>query len=552
MGENLSIAVGLNDSFGGHIGAGDTQRRSVSADSFRRLTALLKKPAASSAPSIPDLQFAPLFAPAPIAREQTETDDDQSQFNIHAELATELVSAPMIAESAAAVEIEVSIPVTAAQAPLVPEMFGVAPGPVAHDQAVEQPAEPKREAVIENATPEPIVETKPELAQLHAASHLSMPKRLLYSRKTQDDFNQLPDPGRFKRNTKAPAAPPAQTPEQEADKTELARSLLDMMAASAGGGQPQERALAADTLLRMLPQLSPKMRTTLAKRLAIMEAPPPFLVSRLIGESDLSIAGPLLEDCSHISDEDLFAVIEKADVAKCRLLARRRKISRPVAEALARSKDGSVLLTLARNQGAEIPQEGFAALAANVGDNPELLAPLCTRSDLPVHFAFELFWLAPAQLRRYLLSRFLTDSEMLTKILKITMGTEAESAEPTQILELSTIGHAMEQVMGNEREAGMRTLATAGKVNVATVERIFSDAQGEPLMALLKSIGVPRSEVEKALPLMAQGNAPVIDPQRSLDEVQAVFDQLSFNKARILLTYWDWASTHSGPYAPAH
>ncbi|MEP6827560.1 MAG: DUF2336 domain-containing protein, partial [Aestuariivirga sp.] len=163
-------------------------------------------------------------------------------------------------------------------------------------------------------------------------------------------------------------------PEQEAEKAELARALLDMMASSASGGQPQERALAADTLLRMLPQLPVKSKVMLAERLVMMDSPPPFLVARLIVSKDITIAGPLLEDCMHISDEDLFALIQMGNVEKLRLLARRRRISRPIGDLLAKAEDGSVLLTLVRNKGAEMSNEGFAALAQAAQIHPDLLA----------------------------------------------------------------------------------------------------------------------------------------------------------------------------------
>ena len=35
---------------------------------------------------------------------------------------------------------------------------------------------------------------------------------------------------------------------------------------------------------------------------------------------------------------------------------------------------------------------------------------------------------------------------------------------------------------------------------------------------------------------------------RKVEELQSLFDTLSFNKARVLLTYWDWAVSQSGPY----
>jgi uncharacterized protein (DUF2336 family) len=563
MGEHESMAVGLNDGRGDHMAEAQMRQRSVGPDSFRRLTALLKKSDAAqqheSVVTLPELNLRPILpapwlpaepasaseiaAPTPVPSAVIPESESQIMAVLPVAIAPwqevladieETPAAPEVLEIAQAADIAPEV--SAVQLITIPV---IEPISVIVPATAEVESEPQ---VIPATSVELPVQEEP----LHAAYNDEKLRRSVLRRKAQDDFAQVPDTTKPKRADK----PKDQTPAQETEKAELARSLLDMMAA--GDGQPQERALAADTLLRMLPQLPARTRTILAERLSIMEAPPPFLVSRLIAEPDLAIAGPLLEDCSHISDEDLFTLIQAGDPAKCRLLARRRKISRPVAEALARSEDLSVLLTLVRNQGAEIPSEGYTALAAKVGDNPDLLAPLCTRGDLPVHFAFELFWLAPAQLRRYLLSRFLTDSEMLTKILKITMGTEADANEPSQDVDLAAVGLAMEQVMGLARDEGIRTLASAAKVNVATVERILKDKQGEPLMALLKAVGVPRSEIEKALPQMAQGASALIDPERKLEEVQSVFDQLSFNKARILLTYWDWASMHNGPYAPAH
>ena len=44
----------------------------------------------------------------------------------------------------------------------------------------------------------------------------------------------------------------------------------------------------------------------------------------------------------------------------------------------------------------------------------------------------------------------------------------------------------------------------------------------------------------------------ILDAARSTAELQNIFDSMSFNKARVLLTYWDWAVMKSGPYAPAN
>jgi hypothetical protein len=115
---------------------------------------------------------------------------------------------------------------------------------------------------------------------------------------------------------------------------EVARSLLDVMSAPSGTSQPQERALAADTLLRLVPRLPLKNLASLVERVSMMEMPPQLLVRRLIRDPRIEIAGPLLERASAISDQDLMALIASGDASKQRLIARRRNISPALAEAL--------------------------------------------------------------------------------------------------------------------------------------------------------------------------------------------------------------------------
>ena len=574
------------------------QRRLINADSFRRLTALLKKPQAVMPSVAPTPEFvapatilpeasaeeqefeaAPVPLPAvglphevetpALAFEDSQTDSIAEELEFPVE-----ISAPVTDEVAL-------LPETPAELEYLPQSaveqaftetpmanFVEAPPDVpasptvaeVHELEVALPEEPAAEPIVLEATafapevapdePEDLAiplepAPEPQVGKM-AVTEALQPRSRRLRQKASDAFSIIPDPA-------AQRAVPL-TPQQEAESAELAQSLMDMMAASASGGQPQERALAADTLLRLLPRLPPRTRTTLAERLTMMDAPPPFLVTKLSADSDLAISGPLLEDCMHITDDNLLQLIDSGNGDKRRLIARRRRISKPVSEALAATDDTSVLLTLVRNQGAEISQDGFSLLAHSAADNMEILTPLCTRQDLPVHFAFELFWLAPAQLRRYLLSRFLTDSENLTKILRITMDSHGEEQAPAPGVDLEAVGKALMRFMSDDasmadRDEQVSTLASAAKIKPATVERILQDDQGEPLMALLKVVGVPRSMLEADMPRLTKGAQRLIDPSRSLAEVQAVFDQLSFTKARILLTYWDWSTTKSGPYA---
>ncbi len=339
----------------------------------------------------------------------------------------------------------------------------------------------------------------------------------------------------------------------DAEAGELARTLLDMMASSTNGGLPQERALAADTLLRLYDRLPAKPLVMLSERLAIMNSPPGLLVGKVIRDPRIEVAGPLLENSPHIADQELLNVVDEGNPAKLRLIARRRKLTRTISDRLVAISDASVHLTLVRNASAEISHNGFLALTEAAKTEHDIMAPLTTRNDISAPFAFELFWMAPAQLRRYILNRFLTDSETLNKILKITMAAQGQAELPAdgnpvvaQVLEALQLG-----IAGKLPEAA-EMLSTPVRISALAGERILNDNLGEPLAVMLKAIGFPRSELVQLLGMLQSSDFSMIERDRDIEELAAIFDTLSFNKARILLTYWDWAATRSGPYAPVH
>jgi hypothetical protein len=346
----------------------------------------------------------------------------------------------------------------------------------------------------------------------------------------------------------------AESVEADLETGELALSLLDMMSGSAGSALPQERTLAADTLLRILPRIPVKQLLTVVERVAIMEAPPPLLVAKLIRDSRPEIVGPLIERCSHISDQDLMNAAPSGDATKLRMMARRRVLSQVLSDYLIASAEPNVLLTLIRNPGAALSHDAFYRLAEFAAQHHALLAPLTTRADLPPPVAFELFWSVPTELRRFIFSRFLTDSETLNKILRITLATHGSEGEQqpgeAKFPPREAIDKAIEAAADFRLDDAAQQLSEIASIGKDTALRILSDRDGEPITVLLKALGYPRTRFEEVLASLRQPETAILRPDRKTEELQAVFDSLSFNKARILLTYWDWFVRKAGPYAP--
>jgi uncharacterized protein (DUF2336 family) len=344
--------------------------------------------------------------------------------------------------------------------------------------------------------------------------------------------------------------PPPRPPRDPADEAgDTAISLVELMATTAGL-LPQERALACDTLLLLLPRLAARHLTRLAERVAIMDNPPPLLVGKLIRDPRPEVMGPVLERNAQLCDRDIIEATAVADAERLRMIARRRVLSPVLSGHLVSFGDPEVILALLRNAGAELPHRVFERLAELAVAHPALLAPLATRPDLPAAVAFELFWSLPPELRRLLLSRFLTDSVTLGHILRVALS-EDESLPGGALREdrpapAEALDAALEAAAAfRMEEAALRFGELAGIAD-GTVRRILGDRQGEAAAVLFKALGVSRGRFLEALDRLGPGLGLTGDPP----DLQAVFDGLSFTKARMLLTYWDWYVRRTGPYAP--
>lgn len=343
-------------------------------------------------------------------------------------------------------------------------------------------------------------------------------------------------------------APPLPVKPQPPDPGESAAALLDIIW-GAIDLLPQERALVNDALLLLVPRLTERQLISVADRLSGMDAPPPLLAARLIRDPRFEVAAPLLERNAHLSDRDIMAAAGPSDSVKLRIIARRRSLSPQLSSYVAASGDLAAVQLLLRNPGAELFFSTFMEVCELAVHHAVLQVPLTARADLPLPAAFELFWCLPPELRRVILSRFLTDSVTLNRIIAII--TASELAGPPvdgEAVSAPDLDAALAALTGGRQAEAVQSFARLAGLAEATAQRILADVTGEPLAALLKALGISRAGfMEVTAQLRAEGWA--IDGQAS-GNLQAVFDGLSGNKARTLLIYWDWFTRKAGPYAP--
>lgn len=338
-------------------------------------------------------------------------------------------------------------------------------------------------------------------------------------------------------------------PEQETETSDpevLQRleRLLRIMGMPDSRAQIAERALATDGILILMEEADVPM-TVLARRLCLMERPPEALVKEVLDRADTRIRVEVLEN-ARLPSARLLEMVEKGGPDELCAIARRRRLPELVCSALAKRGEPAALLELARNTQVTLSEGILFDLVEASRDDEELQAALSTRADLVPAVAFRLFRYVAPPLRRHLIGRFLSDSLLLDEVLDLVM----EPLPPADTDRLLRIEAMIDTLAQGDVETAAMTLVRLLGLHENTARWALTDPTGEPLVVVLRVLGYVRNTFMQAITRLLSSPALSLSRHRKAEDLQNLFDLLSFNKARLMLLYWDWDFWGTGPYAP--
>ncbi len=326
--------------------------------------------------------------------------------------------------------------------------------------------------------------------------------------------------------------------------TAMARSLLDVMGMPDSAAQPQERALAASALLPLIGHVSARFHRELTDRLCLMERPPLGLVRAILGLRDARLEQEILLK-ARLPEHFLLETVRHEEENKIHLITRRRNLTTAMSAAIVSHGTVQDILELLRNSTARLDEGAFWKIAAKARESTILHAPLATHKDLPPAVAFAAFWYLPPALRRFVMSRFLVDSGVLGRILRIALPKTPPCDPQDRILRIETMIELI--VEGDEAAARAKMVRLTG-LDEAACARIIEDSQGEAMTVLLKALGYGRSLFGPIIQRLAESPMAALDKERNLSELHNTFAALSHDKAWELLLYWHWQARGIGPY----
>lgn len=346
----------------------------------------------------------------------------------------------------------------------------------------------------------------------------------------------------------------------------LAKRLADVICIPASQITPQERHMAGDVLVELLRDADKPLRSSVAKRLVMLnEAPRTILV--ILAKDDIEVAKYVLEESRSLTDSDLIQIARKVTTEHRKMIAQRRKISDAVVDALVEFLEQDVVEILLANKGACFSETAIQRILTVSRNCQSYVKLLAKREELRPSHGLTMFWWADAKNRKTILHRFgVTRNILQTSCADLYPSAAAEGwndaavRKALQFIERRQRNRAaierseyesLEEAVDEAERTGLtrklsQEISYMAGIKPATGAQIMTDPTGEPLGVLFKAPGLKREYLRKMW--KAIGKSETLEdgsPNPELENVIAVYDAISTDNAQTVLRYWNWSLTSS-------
>jgi uncharacterized protein (DUF2336 family) len=204
--------------------------------------------------------------------------------------------------------------------------------------------------------------------------------------------------------------------------------------------KPAELTIAIDIMRAMAADAETAVRHAVADSMKNSKALPRDVAVKL-AKDEPSVAIPILEWSTVLTDEDLVAVLADGNGTKQVAVARRAEVSTTVAAALIDTGNAAAVTTLVSNEGAALNEDLLKRTLDRYGKFETVKAAMVHRNELPVTISERLVALVSDKLKLVLASRHSLSDDMASDIIleareRATVGllSKATPAQDSQAL----------------------------------------------------------------------------------------------------------------------
>lgn len=290
-----------------------------------------------------------------------------------------------------------------------------------------------------------------------------------------------------------------------------------------------------------------EVRKHLAERLSAVGGAPHGLITQLANDA-IEVARPVLMNSPVLRNADLMAMAKQLSQEHLLAISDRTEVDSEVADALVIRGSDEVLISLAKNDGANLSRQAMETMVQRSEKNEALQSPLVKRSDLPPDLAQEMFWHVSSVLRQHILSNLPeVDESQVDELFDETEEffgaqnpAQASNLAEQFILKKKQSGELTPALLVQLLRRGQMAELVAGlahlaRIEMATARRILFDQGGEALAVVCKAIDVDRNTFSDLTLLSTSGQtAKKVDRSTLL----SVYGRMTPEAAQRALRFW--------------
>ncbi len=286
-----------------------------------------------------------------------------------------------------------------------------------------------------------------------------------------------------------------------------------------------EKAIAHDIFRMMMRDAEAKVRRALAE--SLKDNPDvPRDVALALAQDVESVAAPLLEWSTALTDADLESIVRSSADGKQSAVARRRGLSATLARAIAETAGPLGVQALMENATAAIPDDAFGTVLNRFGGESAIQTAMVNRNRLPVSVAERLVNMVSVALRERLMAEHDLPTDLATDLL--LQARERATVD----LALSVDREDLSMLVGRLRKNGRLTptlilrsicagdfdflecaLAELAGIPVNNAYRLMHDQGGQGLVGLIRHCGLSDDFLEIAQVALAVTGELQLDGQ---------------------------------------
>lgn len=341
----------------------------------------------------------------------------------------------------------------------------------------------------------------------------------------------------------------------EAERSRLAETVSDLFAERDQTLSDRERSLMFDILHRIIHDVELSVRKTLGERLATVPDVPRELI-RVLANSEIEVAYPVLVMSEALCDEDLIEVIRHRTLEHQLAITQRNSVSEVVSDVLVGTGNETVICSLLSNPNSRISQATMEYIVEQSKRVDTFQEPILRRRDLDPALAKRMFVWVSAVLRQYIVDTFEFDGETIDRLLEQVACQEFKAPPKDRRMstalaeQLDTEGMATPDLMIaalSEGEVPLFTAMFARRCDISEsmVMRILFDPGGEGLAIACKAIGLGKAVFSSIFTISRKarpGNAKGI--QRETRRLLSFYDRMSPEAAQRVLEKWRTNTDH--------